>query len=49
MPMTAETHDVLRQIAACTGVDGGDRDGTSRGKAQKNAARSERLGGKTGG
>jgi len=48
LPTTAETSGTLRQIAACTGVDGGDRDGTSRRKVQKNAARSERLGGKTG-
>jgi len=48
LPTTAETSGTLRQIAACTGVDGGNRDGTSRRKVQKNAARSERLGGKTG-
>ncbi|WP_413122382.1 hypothetical protein [Burkholderia orbicola] len=47
-PTTAETRRAVRQIAACTGVSGTGRDGTSRMKVQKNAARSERLGEKAG-
>jgi len=49
LPTTAETSGASRQIAARTGVGDGDRDGTPRGKGQKNAARSERLWGKAGG
>ncbi|WP_180278298.1 hypothetical protein [Burkholderia sp. AU18528] len=48
VPSAVEMRGTLRQIAACTGVGGGGRDGASRRKVQKNAARSERRGIKTG-